>query len=251
MRIKITVEYDGTDFCGWQIQPGKRSIQGEIAKAIKAMTGEEVSVVGSGRTDAGVHAFGQIAHFDINKALSATKFVSGLNFYLPETIRIINAEETDENFHARFSAKQKTYIYRMYKARNEGAVYRNYALNIPQNTNIEAMDAAAKLLIGKKDFRSFMASGSDVVNTEREIFAASVEKRGDFIEFSVTADGFLYNMVRIMTAMLIKVGLGEIPVSEVEKIIAARDRNLTKFLAPAKGLYLKEVKYPNSKPSFD
>lgn len=243
MRIKITVEYDGTDFCGWQTQPAKRSIQGETVKAIKEMTGEDVTLVGSGRTDAGVHAFGQVAHFDICRDLPAYKFISGLNYYLPKTIRIIDAEEVSPDFHARFSAKRKTYVYRMYLAEKEGAIYRNFALNIPPDTDIQAMDDAARLFVGKKDFRSFMASGSDVVNTEREVFAASVAINGDFVEFTVTADGFLYNMVRIMTALLIKVGAKELSLSDVRNIIEAKDRNAAKFLAPAKGLYLSKVVY--------
>ncbi len=243
MRVKITVEYDGSDFCGWQVQPAKKSIQGEITQAIKAMIGEDVVVVGSGRTDAGVHAFGQVAHFDISRDFPACKFVSGLNYYLPKTIRIIDAEEVSADFHARFSAKRKTYIYRMYLAEREGAVYRNFALNIQPDTDIQAMDAAARLFVGKKDFRSFMASGSDVVNTEREVFTASVEVKGDFVEFTVTADGFLYNMVRIMTALLVKVGAKELSLSDVRNIIEAKDRNTAKFLAPAKGLYLSKVIY--------
>lgn len=241
MRVKLTIQYDGTNFCGWQSQPSLRTVQTELESAIFKLTGENSRVTASGRTDAGVHALGQVAHFDTNKDLGK-KFVSGLNYFLPDDVRIRSAEAVGDNFHARFSAKQKTYMYLMYESDIDNPLLR-YRATRTGKLDVEAMQDASELFLGKRDFATFRSTGSDTETTVRTVNEAKVRRSGEFVTFTVTADGFLYNMVRIMTAMLIKVGLGEITESDVENIIAAKDRNKAKFLAPAKALYLQKVVY--------
>lgn len=193
MRYKVTVEYDGSDFCGWQLQPGKSTVQGAIENALAALTGESIRITGSGRTDAGVHAKGQVFHFDSAKDMKG-KWRSGLNYYLPQSVRITAIEESDQNFHARFSAINKTYKY-LFLLRDESALWRNRAYCCG-NLNVDKMRAAAELFLGEHDFTMLRSAGSEVSSTVRNVSVAKISRCGDLVVFEVTADGFLYNMVR-------------------------------------------------------
>ena len=238
MRIKLTIEYDGTNFCGWQTQPGLRTIQSELENAIKKLTGEEIRVTASGRTDAGVHALGQVVHFDTNRDMGR-KFISGLNFFLPPDVCVRSAEKVSDDFHARFNAKQKTYSYLMYESAVDSSLLRFRAARVDR-LDVDAMDRAAKLFLGKRDFVSFRSTGSDTLTTVRTVSESRVERKGDFIVFTVTADGFLYNMVRKMAAALIEVGSGRM---DGEKISAILGGEAFTLVACPQGLYLVKVDY--------
>ena len=239
MRVKLTIEYDGTDFCGWQTQPNLRTVQSELETAIFKLTGEETRITASGRTDAGVHALGQVAHFDTQKDLKE-KFVGGLNFYLPRDVRVKKAEYVGDDFHARFSAKNKTYIYVMYEDKVDSAVLRNRAARVDK-LNATAMNRAEPAFVGKHDFSAFMSTGSDTLTTVRTVTAASVHRRDGMIIFSVSADGFLYNMVRKMAAALIQVGKGKMDICGLKKLLEAGA--VFTPVAPPQGLYLYKVVY--------
>ncbi len=239
MRIRLTIEYDGTNFCGWQTQPSLRTVQSELEAAVYKLTGEESRVTASGRTDAGVHAIGQVAHFDTDKDLGQ-KFVSGLNYYLPEDIRIRRAEVAENDFHARFSAKQKTYVYLMYESPTDSPLLR-YRATRTDKMDADAMNDACSAFLGEKDFAAFRSTGSDTATTVRTVSEASVKRRGEFIVFSVTADGFLYNMVRKMAAALIEVGYKKMSKEEVCSLLNAGA--VFTRVAPPQGLYLLKVEY--------
>lgn len=238
MRIKSIIEYDGTNFCGWQVQPGLRTVQCELETAILKLTGERLRVTASGRTDAGVHALGQTVHFDINKDLGDS-FMSGLNYYLPEDVRIMSLERVDESFHARFSSKKKTYIYVMYEG-SESALLRNRAVNTGK-LDVAVMNEAAKVYLGENDFVSFKSVGSDALTSIRTVYDSEVFVHDGLIIFSVTANGFLYKMVRKMVAALIEVGKGRSNMSAIKDMLYKK-AEFTK-VAPAHGLYLYKVEY--------
>ena len=242
MRYRITLDYIGTDFCGWQVQPGLSSVQGELEIALKKLTGEKSAVTGSGRTDAGVHALSQTAHFDLSREWQCEKIASGLNHFLPPSIRVLSVSAAAPDFHARFDCKQKSYVYLMYRA-PERAIYKDRAWAVPRDIDVDAMNDAARRFVGEKDFASFMAGGSDVKSTVRTVTAAEVVERDGLITFETSANGFLYNMVRIMTAVLVSVGVGKLKPSDVDGIIEKCDRSCVKGIAPAYGLYLKSQKY--------
>lgn len=239
MKYKIVLSYDGSDFCGWQSQPNGESVQDAVETAAAKLFGHKTTVVGSGRTDAGVHALAQTAHFDSDKALPIKNVVGGLNAYLPDSIRVISAEEADSRFDARKSAKKKTYMYLMY--RGDKTPLLNKRALFAGDLDTAAMAAAAKELIGTHDFSTFKAAGSSAKTSTRTVYDATVEERDGFIVFKITANGFLYNMVRIIVAQLIKIGKGEH--TDMAELIAARDRNAAKETAPGYGLYLYRVEY--------
>ena len=206
-NIKLTIEYDGKKFNGWQKQPDKLNIQGEIENAIKEITGEEVELIGSGRTDAGVHAFGQVANFKTNSELPIEKFAIAINSKLKKSIVIKQAEEADERFHARYNAKQKTYRYLINNSKQGTAIYRDLECHIPMNLNIKEMKKAAKYFEGEHDFKAFKASGTSSKSSVRTIYKAEVIEDGEKIKIELTGNGFLYNMVRIISGTLVDVGL--------------------------------------------
>ena len=243
MRIKLKIEYDGTDYCGWQIQPNGVSVQEVITAAIKKITGEDVKLIGSGRTDSGVHAAGQVAHFDTESGIPPEKFAHALNAVLPEDIKIISAELADDDFNARFSAKKKTYEYHMYVSEFSHPLKSRYAVWINYPLDIEKMNSAAKLFEGEHDFKCFLAANSSVKDTVRTIYKSEVKNCADEIVFSVTGNGFLYNMVRIMAGTLVAVGSGKLKESDVLKILESGERKFAGKTMPAKGLILKSVEY--------
>ena len=240
MRYKITLSYDGTDFCGWQHQPNANSVQDAVQSAVERLFGQKASVVGSGRTDAGVHAIAQVAHFDVDKLLPEKNVVGGLNAYLPRSVRVTKAQLAADDFDARKSAKQKTYMYLMYVG-SPLPVLNDRALSLDFEPDIPRMNICAHQLVGKHDFSTFMAAGGGAKTFTRTVFDAHFERDGMFIKFFITADGFLYNMVRIITAQLIKAGRGtEV---DIPYLLEKRDRSYAKELAPAYGLYLYNVVY--------
>lgn len=239
MRYKITLSYDGTGFCGWQSQPNGESVQDSVEQAVYKLFGECSRVVGSGRTDAGVHALGQVAHFDCEKLLPLKNVTGGLNAYLPRAVRVVDAELADARFDARKSAKQKTYLYLMY-AGAALPVLNDRVLFLPEMPNMQKLEAQAKKLIGTHDFATFMAAGGGAKTSVRTVYDARFEQNGRFMRFYITANGFLYNMVRIIVAQLLKSERGE---ADIAELLEKRDRSFAKELAPACGLYLHDVVY--------
>ena len=243
-NIKLTIEYDGKEFNGWQKQPNRLNIQGTIEQAIKNITGEEVDLTASGRTDAGVHAFGQVANFKTNSNLPIDKISIALNSNLKKAIRILKAEEVDERFHSRLTCKKKTYRYVINNSEFSSAIYRNLETHIPQKLNIEKMKEAVKYFEGEHDFKSFKSSGTSSKSSVRVIYKGEVIKQPNnriFIE--LTGNGFLYNMVRIIAGTLVEVGLEKIEPKEITNIIEAQDRTLAGKTLPPNGLYLLNVEY--------
>ena len=243
-NIKLTIEYDGKDFNGWQKQPNKLNIQGEIEKAIKQITGEEVDLTASGRTDAGVHALGQVANFKTNSELPIEKFPIALNSNLKKSIVIKSAEEVEERFHSRLTCKQKTYRYVINNSKYGTAIYRNLETHIPMKLDIQKMQQAVKHFEGEHDFKAFKASGTSSKSSVRTIYKAEVIDAGnERIYIELTGNGFLYNMVRIIAGTLVDVGLGKIEPEDIKEIIKSQKRENAGKTLPPQGLYLVEVEY--------
>lgn len=242
-RIKITFDYIGTAYDGWQRQPGRDTVQQRVEDAIFSLSGERVSVTASGRTDAGVHALGQVAHFDVNTAIPVKNYMTGVNHFLPPDIRILKAEEVTADFHARFSVHEKTYTYCLYESRFERACYLNRATRADNRLDIAKMKQAAKAFEGTHDFTSFCSSGADTTTFTRTIKSVYVRRSGGLVKISVTADGFLYNMVRRLAAVLVRAGYGQVDCDGVKKLLAAADNRVAKDVLPACGLYLESVVY--------
>lgn len=242
-NIKLTIEYDGKDFNGWQKQPNKPNIQGEIERAIYNITKEEVDLIGSGRTDAGVHALGQVANFKTNSNIPIEKLALAINSQLKNSIIIKKAEEVDERFHSRYNAKHKTYRYIINNSPCGTAIYRNLEYCFPIKLDVAKMQEAAKYFEGEHDFKAFKSSGTSAKNSVRTIYNASVKQEGEKIIIELTGNGFLYNMVRIISGTLLDVGLQKIKPEEIKNIIEEKDRQKAGKTLPAHGLYLVEVKY--------
>lgn len=242
-NVKLTIEYDGTNYCGWQKQNNEKTIQEEIEKAIYKAVGEVVEVIGSSRTDAGVHARGMVANFKTNATIPFDKFKYAINDKLPDDIAIIESEEVSEDFHARYDSKGKTYCYSIINRQQKPAIGRNYVYHFKWDLDIEKMREACKYFIGKHDFKAFRSLGSSVKTTERTIKELYIESEGEKINIFITADGFLYNMVRIIVGTLLKVGRGKIPIEDIEKIILLGDRKKAGPCVPAQGLILEKVYY--------
>lgn len=242
-NIKLTIEYDGKDFNGWQKQPNKLNIQGEIERAIYNITKEEVDLIGSGRTDAGVHALGQVANFKTNSQISIEKLPLAINSQLKNSIVIKEAEEVNERFHSRYNAKRKTYRYIINNSKCGTAIYRNLEYSYPFKLDAEKMKQASKYFEGEHDFKAFKSSGTSSKNSVRTIYKAIVKQEGEKIIIELTGNGFLYNMVRIISGTLLDVGLGKIQPEEIPEIIESKDRQRAGKTLPAHGLYLVEVKY--------
>ena len=241
MNIKITVEYIGTRYAGWQKQSGVKTVQSEIEAAIEKITNEKVELNGSGRTDAGVHAYGQVANFHSDTRIPASKIKYALNQHLPKDICIIDSEEVDEEFHARFTAKAKTYLYRIQTGEVKRVFEQDRAYYVKRNLNIVKMQSAAQSLIGEHDFSSFKTEGSSAKNFVRIIYAIEIMQQDDMIEIEVTGNGFLYNMVRIIVGTLVEIGKGKD--YDIPAILEAKNRVQAGPTAPAHGLYLKSLKY--------
>ena len=242
-NIKLTIEYDGKDFNGWQKQPNKLNIQGTIEQAIKAITGEEVELNASGRTDAGVHALNQVANFKTNSQIPIEKFAIAINSRLKKSIVIKKAEEVEERFHSRLNCKRKTYRYIINNSEMGSAIYRNLETHIPQKLDTEKMEKALKYFEGEHDFKAFKASGTSSKSSVRKIYATKLYKENDRIYIELTGNGFLYNMVRIIVGTLVDVGLGKIEPEEIIDIIKDGKRERAGKTLPPNGLYLISVMY--------
>ena len=241
-RIKLTLDYVGVRYHGWQIQPGKDTVQKRLEDALSKLCNEEIHTVASGRTDSGVHALGQVVHFDTNTDYSLVAYIRGTNNHLPPSIRVLKAEEVTEDFHARFSAKKKTYMYLMYKGKEERAVYSERAIRIDE-IDTKAIKKACEYLVGEHDFTSFKSTGSDIKTTVRTVYEARWEEDENECKFFVSANGFLYNMVRKIVAALLRVGLGKMSVEEFRSKLDNPDILSLPFVAPADGLYLVSAEY--------
>lgn len=243
-RIKLTLEYDGSNFSGYQVQPNKRTVQGELESALEKIYNEKVTTYASGRTDAGVHALNAVAHFDEPKFIKNRHFADSINSYLPSDVKIVKAEEVSEDFDARFSAKTKTYTYKFYLSRCERPMHINRAARLNEEVDVVKMNEACKYLIGEHDFSSFVARKSGKTNFVRTIYQAKIIQTGNKeFEFQISGNGFLYNMVRIIMGTLVWVGEGRLEPKDVEDIIKHKNRQLAGKTMPACALYLVNVEY--------
>ena len=242
-NIKIVIEYDGSNYVGWQKQKNGISIQEAIEKAATVILGEKISLTGSSRTDAGVHAKGQVANFYTNSSIPSDKLPFAINSKLPNDIAVINAEDVPYDFHSRYDSCGKLYSYTILNRKIPPAYIRNYISYCPYNLDFSSMEKAASAFVGKHDFSAFKSTGSSVKTTVRTVEFLKFEKNGDIIKFYIKADGFLYNMVRIIAGTLIDIGRGKIKLSDLDSIIESRNRNLTGKTAPASGLCLEKVFY--------
>ena len=242
-RFKLIVEYDGTAYCGWQRQLNGPSVQQELEEALSRLTHERVSVVGSSRTDAGVHAMGLCAHFDSATRIPAEKLAFALNTMLPADIRIRESSAAPEGFHARFASCGKVYTYTFFNARHANAMGRLYSAHVPVVMDAQRMHEEAQSLLGTHDFAAFAASGSVVKSTVRTIYRVKVERSGDYVTLTVLGNGFLYNMVRIIAGTLMEVGTGKRESGAIARAIETGDRLALGQTAPAQGLTLRQVLY--------
>ncbi|SDZ31084.1 tRNA pseudouridine38-40 synthase [Proteiniborus ethanoligenes] len=242
-NIKLIIEYDGTNYSGWQKQPHQTTIQKTIEDSITKITKEKIEIYGSGRTDKGVHAKGQVANFFTGSKIPAERFREAINSVLPKDIVISHSEEVDESFHSRYSAKGKEYRYIIYNRRISSPLLRNYAYHVPQKLHFDYMKKAVNDFVGTNDFVAFMASGSSVKDTIRTIHNISLEKDKEIIQLKINGDGFLYNMVRIILGTLVDIGIGKIDRDAIPQIILSKDRQKAGHTAPPQGLYLERVYY--------
>ena len=242
-RIKLTIAYDGTNYCGWQIQPNGITIEEILNKALSKMTGEEILVVGASRTDSGVHAMGNVAVFDTDTTIPAEKIAVALNQRLPEDIVITKSEEVPLDFHPRYCNCSKTYEYHIINTRIPIPTKRLTNYFVSYVLDIDKMRQAASYLVGEHDFVSFCNVRTDVENTVRTITALDILTNGNEITIRITGNGFLYNMVRIIVGTLVRVGRGFYEPEKVKEILEAKDRKAAGVTAPAHGLMLVEIKY--------
>lgn len=244
-RYRLKVAYDGTNYCGWQVQPNEVTVEGVLNKTLSELLDEEIEVVGASRTDSGVHADGNYCIFDTETNIPAEKIAYALNQRLPEDISIVKSDEVDGDWHPRFQDSVKTYEYRIVNREMPDPVRRLYTSFIYSDLDVDKMKEAAKYLVGEHDFAAFCSAGAQVESTIREIYSLDVTQNGDEIVITVTGGGFLYNMVRIIAGTLIEVGEGKIEPSKMTEIIESKDRGLAGKTALAKGLKLVEIKYEN------
>lgn len=242
-NVKLTIEYDGKNYTGWQRQEDERTVQEVLTNVLEKMTNEKIDLIGSGRTDKGVHSKGQVANFHTNSNIPADRFKASINTKLPDDIFVVKSELVPDDFHARFSATKKRYRYLIYNNEDYSPILRNMAYHVVKPLDIDKMIEASKYYIGFHDFKSFMARKSLVDTTMREIYSIDICKNKDFIEIEIIGKSFLRHMIRIMVGTLVFVGLGRIKVDDVKDIIEAKDRKKAAITAPSHGLYLEEVYY--------
>lgn len=246
VRYKAVISYDGTLFSGFQRQPQARTVQEELEKTLQRLnSGQVVLIHGAGRTDAGVHAYGQVVHFDLPQARDVEKLRFGLDTQSAEDIAVVSVEQVGETFHARYSKHSKTYEFLVDTGRPKNPLMRHYATAFPYAVDLSLMQKAIADLVGTHDFTGFTAAGTSVVNKVRTITTASVEREVStgLLRFSFTGNGFLYKQVRNMVGTLLKIGNGRMPVSQIKTILATQNRQLAGPTAAPNGLYLKEIVY--------
>ena len=242
-RIFLRVAYDGTDFVGWQIQNEGRTVEGELNKAINALTGETIEVIGASRTDSGVHAKGNVAVFDTESTVPADRFMYALNSLLPEDVSVVESKEVADDFHPRHCTSIKTYEYRIFVSRINDPLKRRYAYRFPTDLDVNRMDEAAKYLIGEHDFKSFCSVKTQAETTVRKIYTADVFHDGDDIVIRVSGAGFLYNMVRIIAGSLMEVGGGKHEPEHIKEVLDNTDRTLAGPTAEPQGLTLINIAF--------
>lgn len=242
-RIKLVVAYDGTDFHGWQFQPGVRTVESDLIQAIKELTGETVEIIGASRTDAGVHSMGNVAVFDTESTIPGDKFALALNTKLNEDVSVIESSEVATNFHPRHCNSVKTYEYRIYESRVGNPLKRRNAIQCPVKLDVDLMNEAAAYLIGEHDFKSFCSVHTQAETTVRTIYDVQVLRDKEDIAIRVKGAGFLYNMVRIIAGTLMEVGSGKIPPIRVREILESTDRTVAGPTAEAKGLTMIGIKF--------
>ena len=243
-NIKLAISYDGTGYFGWQRQPDKPTIQGTIEETIGIMVGRPVSLVSSGRTDAGVHALNQVANFRVTTAITPPVFLKGLNSLLPDSIIIREAEYVPLDFHARYNAKSKVYEYRIHNRKLQSPFLRHYTWHISRSLDLQAMKECLEVIEGTHDFSSFCSARDSEIDPVRNMLQAKLEiLKGDLLSFSFEANGFLRHMVRNIMGAIVKVGLGEISVARFIEIVKSKNPQHIGIKAPPGGLYLKDVKY--------
>jgi len=242
-NYKLIIEYDGTAYHGWQRQKTDSTIQQKIEAAISTMAKEKINLIGSGRTDAGVHALAQAANFHTSSNIPSNAFVAGLNSLLPDDIVIKSCEPVDENFHSRFGAKSKTYQYRILNERLPSAINRNYAWFIRAPLEVSLMQAALTHIIGEHDFKSFEGAGSPRASTIRTVFKTEFKTKDNYIIFDITANGFLRYMIRNLIGTFVDVGHKKTSPDQFKKILTSKNRALAGNTAPPHGLFLLHVTY--------
>ena len=243
-NIKMTIRYDGSRYKGFQrLKDNDMTIQGKIEDVLSKMTNENIEIIGSGRTDMGVHAYKQVANFKTNSNLSVEKMNDYLYKYLPEDIVIKDICEVDDRFHARYNAKGKVYLYRINNVKHHDVFLRKYTTHVEKPLDIEAMKEASKYLIGEHDFTSFASSKSKKKSNVREIYSIDIQLNENMIDIFIEGNGFLYNMVRIISGALIDVGLGKKTPEDIKNMLEVKNRAMASDTAPSKGLFLYKVKY--------
>ncbi len=243
-NIRLILQFDGTDFCGWQIQAGQRTVQGDLTAALRALTGQDVSVVSSSRTDSGVHALAMPVSFRLDSNLPLKAFTFGLNALMSRDVRVVDAIEVPPDFHARFSAKEKTYLYRIQNGRIALPLERRQAWHVVEPLDLEAMRDAAGRLVGTHDFSAFRSAHCDAASPVRTLARVDLShERPGILAMEVESGGFLRNMVRILAGTLVTIGRGRHPPSWVDELLAHGDRTRGGQTAPPQGLFLKSVRY--------
>ncbi len=246
MRILLTIEYNGKNYAGWQRQKNALSIQQVLEEKLAVVLQTSVVLFASGRTDSGVHAYGQKAHFDYDGNIPVGKIAFAVNTMLPDDIRIMDAVVVADDFHAQYSAKKKTYVYKMYVSRTLRPLKNDFSARIPYDEDrldFEKMQKACHDLVGTHDFVGFSSTGSGIKTTVRTVYSATLEKSGEDIVFTVCGNGFLYNMVRIIVGTLAYIGVGLLPDTAVKEVLEKKERTLGGKTYPPCGLYLKDVFY--------
>ncbi len=246
--LVLWIEYDGAHFHGWQVQPGQRTVQGEIEAALEKMCGEPARIIGSGRTDAGVHAWGQVAHFHTTSRVEPWKVRIGLNGMMGRDVSVFDCREAPGGFHAQFDAIGKTYRYRILNRPSPSAIRRSHTWHIRKPLDLEAMRQAAKILEGEHDFASFCREKGKPEDTARRLERLSVERAGDEVVIEARAGGFLRHMVRNLAGVLMEVGRGEREADSMRETLAGRSRRLAGVTAPPQGLALVRVEYGGKLP---
>ena len=242
-RIKLTVSYDGTNYCGWQVQPNGITVEEVLNKELSKILKEDIQVIGASRTDSGVHAKGNVAVFDTNARIPAEKICYALNAGLPSDIVVQDSREVSPDFHPRRCVSVKTYEYKILNRTFPDPLLRNYVHFVYGTPDLKAMRQAASYLVGEHDFKSFCSVKTQVKETVRTIYSIDIEKQGDIITIRIKGSGFLYNMVRIIAGTLLEVGFAQYPPQHVKDILEARDRAAAGATAPAKGLTLVGIEY--------
>lgn len=246
MRIGLIIEYDGKDFFGWQIQPEKRTVQGLLTDALSSLLKEKITLIGSGRTDSGVHARNQTAHFEYAGNFPIERLALAVNTLLPADVRVKKSFVASDDFHAQYSAKKKTYSYRYYISKISRPLYDPFAAQIPYDP--EAFDLltaqnAVRDLLGAHDFLGFSSTGREVADSRRTIYSASLTYENELLVLTLTGNGFLYNMVRIIAGTVAEIGLRRLPESAIRAVLETKNRNLAGKTYPPQGLTLEEVEY--------